>query len=109
MKFVMDTSKYWFKPSITRDQGKARVSLLGSPHLRPAGLLPVPQAGVCSPHTSVPLSPALSSCGDPVVAIQSIRGVDGHGETHGGRRLRNTGCATAPLSPLRVQQNFSCL
>ncbi|NWS76611.1 TENS4 protein, partial [Crotophaga sulcirostris] len=23
MKFVMDTSKYWFKPSITRDQGKA--------------------------------------------------------------------------------------
>lgn len=24
MKFVMDTSKYWFKPSITREQGKAR-------------------------------------------------------------------------------------
>lgn len=22
MKFVMDTSKYWFKPSITREQGK---------------------------------------------------------------------------------------
>lgn len=26
MKFVMDTSKYWFKPSITRDQGNIRNS-----------------------------------------------------------------------------------
>lgn len=24
MKFVMDTSKYWFKPSITREQGKSK-------------------------------------------------------------------------------------
>lgn len=24
MKFVMDTSKYWFKPSITREQGKRK-------------------------------------------------------------------------------------
>lgn len=24
MKFVMDTSKYWFKPSISREQGKRK-------------------------------------------------------------------------------------
>lgn len=24
MKFVMDTSKYWFKPSISREQGKMK-------------------------------------------------------------------------------------
>lgn len=24
MKFVMDTSKYWFKPSITREQGERK-------------------------------------------------------------------------------------
>lgn len=29
MKFVMDTSKYWFKPSITREQGKRRHSFRG--------------------------------------------------------------------------------
>lgn len=30
MKFVMDTSKYWFKPSITREQGKASTVLEGT-------------------------------------------------------------------------------
>ena len=29
MKFVMDTSKYWFKPSITREQGKRKYSASG--------------------------------------------------------------------------------
>lgn len=27
MKFVMDTSKYWFKPSISRDRGEAGKAL----------------------------------------------------------------------------------
>lgn len=29
MKFVMDTSKYWFKPSITREQGKGKQCFRG--------------------------------------------------------------------------------
>lgn len=83
MKFVMDTSKYWFKPSITRDQGKA-VSVS-------AGLTPsqtrslwVCRTAACSPgwnlppcSTSVQLLPVLRSCGDSVMAIQSILGFMG--------------------------------
>lgn len=29
MKFVMDTSKYWFKPSISREQGKRKHCVSG--------------------------------------------------------------------------------
>lgn len=41
MKFVMDTSKYWFKPSITREQGKAKtVSQRTSDSIIMSGLVP---------------------------------------------------------------------
>lgn len=41
MKFVMDTSKYWFKPNITREQGKARtVSQRTSDSVIMTGLVP---------------------------------------------------------------------
>lgn len=40
MKFVMDTSKYWFKPSITRDQGKKSGDFV-------ARLIPLPNLPFC--------------------------------------------------------------
>lgn len=39
MKFVMDTSKYWFKPSITREQGK-RAALCFRERTRDLGIGP---------------------------------------------------------------------
>lgn len=78
MKFVMDTSKYWFKPSITRDQGKARSVSAGITPPQPCSL----RVWSWPPRSpAVLLLPVLRSWGVSVMAIQSMQGVDGHGET----------------------------
>lgn len=74
MKFVMDTSKYWFKPTITRDQGTGSKHLCWDNPSQTCWSLP-PRS------TSVQLLPVLSSWGDSVTAIQSTLGAGGHGET----------------------------
>ena len=85
MKFVMDTSKYWFKPSITRDQGKAASVSAGTTPPQPCSL-----RDCCLSPALRFASPQLLS---PALAHAEVRwglsnrnskciGADGHGETH---------------------------